>query len=70
MTESDLLGVLPHPALLESAPKGQVVSLHLREALPRYEMHLFTQARARRVLLPVVAMLQQQVNSISAERQV
>lgn len=70
MTESDLLGVLPHPALLESAPTGRVVPLHLREALPRYEMHLFTQVRARRVLLPVVAMLQQQADSISAEGQV
>jgi len=70
MTESDLLGVLPHPALLESAPAGQVVSLHLREALPRYEMYLFTPLRARRVLLPVIAVLQQQASSISAERQV
>jgi len=61
MTQSDLLGVLPHPALLDSAPAGQVVPLHLREALPLYEMHLFTPIRPRRVLRPVVAMLQQQV---------
>ncbi|MBC7938837.1 MAG: LysR family transcriptional regulator [Chitinophagaceae bacterium] len=61
MTASDLLGVLPHPALLESAGKGQVEPLRLREALPRYEMHLFTAARSRRHLGPVIAALQHQV---------
>ena len=60
MTHSDLLGVLPHPALLDSAAKGQVVPLRLREALPRYEMHLFTPIRPRRLLGPVIAGLQQQ----------
>lgn len=65
MTHSDLLGVLPHPALLDSAPRGQVVPLRLREALPRYEMHLFTPIRSRRVLRPVFAKLQQQAASIS-----
>jgi DNA-binding transcriptional LysR family regulator len=60
MTRSDLLGVLPHPALLDSAPKGHVVPLRLREALPRYEMHLFTPIRSRRVLRPVISGLQQQ----------
>jgi len=79
MTHSDLLGVLPHPALLDGAPKGQVVPLRLREALPRYEMHLFTPIRSRRVLRPVFARLQQQAVLISeapglaqesAERQV
>jgi len=60
MTRSDLLGVLPHPALVDSAPKGHVVSLRLREALPRYEMHLFTPIRSRRVLRPVISGLQQQ----------
>jgi DNA-binding transcriptional LysR family regulator len=59
MTHSDLLGVFPHPALLDSAPKGQVVPLRLREALPRYEMHLFTPMRARRALRPLFASLQQ-----------
>ena len=80
MTHSDLLGVLPHPALLESAAKGQLVPLRLREALPRYEMHLFTRTRSRRLLGPVIAALQQQVTLLilkapslaqeSAERQV
>jgi DNA-binding transcriptional LysR family regulator len=65
MTHSDLLGVLPHPALLDSAPRGQVVPLRLREALPRYEMHLFTPIRSRRVLRPVFARLQQQAALIS-----
>jgi DNA-binding transcriptional LysR family regulator len=59
MTDSDLLGVLPHPALLDSAAKGQIVPLRLREALPRYEMHLFTPMRARRALRPLFASLQQ-----------
>lgn len=65
MTRSDLLGVLPHAALLESAPRDQVVALRLREALPRYEMHLFTPMRSRRVLMPVFASLQQQAALIS-----
>jgi len=61
MTHSDLLGVLPHPALLDSAAKGQIVPLRLREGLPRYEMHLFTPVRLRRPLKPAIAELQQQV---------
>lgn len=65
MTHSDLLGVLPHPALLDGAPKGQVVPLRLREALPRYEMHLFPPIRSRRVLVPVLARLKQQAAFIS-----
>jgi DNA-binding transcriptional LysR family regulator len=65
MTDSDLLGVLPHPALLDSAAKGQIVPLRLREALPRYEMHLFTPIRSRRVLGPVFARLKQQAELIS-----
>lgn len=60
LAHSDLLGVLPHPALLDTAPKGQIVPLRLREALPRYEMHLFTPVRPRRVLEPVLALLKQQ----------
>lgn len=60
MTHSDLLGVLPHPALLDGAPKDQVVPLRLREALPRYEMHLFTPKRPRRGLEIVFARLKQQ----------
>ena len=65
MTDSDLLGVLPHPALLDSAAKGQIVPLRLREALPRYEMHLFTPIRPRRVLGPALASLKQQAALIS-----
>lgn len=65
MTHSDLLGVLPHPALLDSAAKGEIVPLRLREALPRYEMHLFTPVRSRRVLGPVFAKLKQQAALIS-----
>ena len=61
MSRSDLLGVLPHPALLDGAAGGQVVPLRLREALPRYEMHLFTRLRRRRVLEPVIAGLQRHV---------
>jgi len=59
MAHSDLLGVLPHPALRDSAPKGQIVPLRLREALPRYEMHLFTPMRTRRSLAPLIAMLRE-----------
>lgn len=59
MAGSDLLGVLPPPALLGSTGKGQVVPLRLREALPRYEMHLFTPTRSRRLLGPVIASLRQ-----------
>jgi DNA-binding transcriptional LysR family regulator len=60
LAHSDLLCVLPHPALLDAAQKGQVVPLRLREALPRYEMHLFTPIRSRRALEPVLALLKQQ----------
>jgi len=63
MAGSDLLGVLPHPALLESAAKGQVVPLRLREAFPRYEMHLFTPTRSRRLLGPVIASLRQRAHT-------
>lgn len=65
LVHSDLLGVLPHPILLGEALKGQIAPLHLREALPRYEMHLFTPIRQRRALRPVAAMLRQKATSIS-----
>ncbi len=61
IARDDLLCVLPHPALLDSTAKSQIAPLRLREALPRYEMHLFTPRRLRRALKPVVAALQQQV---------
>ena len=67
MIHSDLLGVLPHPSLLGGAPNGQVVPLRLREALPRYEMHLFKPSRSRRRLGPIIAALQQQVAAWLAE---
>ena len=61
VAHDDLLCVLPHPALLGDGAKSLVVPLRLREALPRYEMHLFTPLRLRRALKPVVDALQQQV---------
>lgn len=61
IVHSDLLCVLPHPALLSSAAKDSLVSLRLREALPRYEMQLFTLIRVRRFLEPVIAGLEQEV---------
>ena len=67
MTHSDLLGVLYHPALLDSAAKGQIVPLRLREALPRYEMHLFTRTQSRRRLGPIIAALEQQTASINSK---
>lgn len=55
VAHSDLLAVLPHPALLGSAPGRALVPLRLREGLPRYVMHLFTRARPARAWAPVVA---------------
>ena len=59
MHHTDLLGVLPHPALLSGNADEQIVALKLREALPRYEMHLFTPARPRRHMKTLVAALVQ-----------
>ena len=61
MIRSELLGVLPHPALLEGAAGSQVIALRLREALPRYEMHLFVPTRRRLSLEPVIAGLRRDV---------
>ncbi|MBV8618210.1 MAG: LysR family transcriptional regulator [Curvibacter sp.] len=61
VAHSDLLGVLPHPALLGCGPKGGLVPLQLREALPRYDMHLFTARRPRRAVASVAALLRQQL---------
>ncbi|CAN5283864.1 LysR substrate-binding domain-containing protein [soil metagenome] len=63
MAHTDLLGVLPHPALLESAAKGQLVALRLRETMPRYEMHLFRPTPSRRPLGPLIATLQQALDA-------
>ncbi len=41
VAQSDLLCVLPHPALLDSIPEGTVVPLTIREGLPRYEVCLY-----------------------------
>jgi DNA-binding transcriptional LysR family regulator len=43
---TDLLGVVPHPALIGNA-KRQVTPLRLRETLPLYEMCLFEPTRSR-----------------------
>lgn len=67
MAHADLLCVLPHPALLGSAAKGLIVPLGLREALPRYEMHLFTPKRPRRALAPVLANLRQQLAPLAGK---
>ena len=64
---TDLMGVLPHGSLLDATPKGQVVPLRLREALPRYEMHLFTPTRLHRRLGPIIAGLLQQLADIASE---
>ena len=67
LTQSDLIGVIPHPALLSAVPAGQLVPLRLRESLPTYEMHLFTPVRVRRAAAPVVAGLKQALASSSAQ---
>ncbi len=54
VAHSDLLAVLPHPALLAGAAGRALLPLRLREGLPRYEMHLFTPARPRRAWAPVI----------------
>lgn len=54
LTDRDLLGVCPHPALLASANPGVLTPLALREALPRYEMHLFIRREDAKALSPVV----------------
>ena len=41
VASTDLLAVLPHPALLAAESPARVVPLHLRETLPLYEMGLF-----------------------------
>lgn len=66
MAHSNLLGVLPHPALLGGVQKGQIVPLNLREALPLYEMHLFTPVGSRRTLKPVINGLQQLATQLKA----
>jgi DNA-binding transcriptional LysR family regulator len=69
MAGSNLLGVLPHPALLECAAKGQIVPLRLREALPLYEMHLFTPTRSPLRFAPVIAGVLQQMALLAVNSQ-
>lgn len=55
---TDLLAVVPHPALLMGDLQMQVMPLHLRETLPLYEMWLFHRARSRRASAVIAAFLQ------------
>jgi len=64
MRHTDLLAVLPHPALLQANADEQIVALKLREALPRYEMRMFTTSRPGRTLKRVVAGLLQQLRPV------
>ncbi len=57
MLHADLLGVLPHPALLMGELHKQIVPLRLREAMPLYEMCLFQSVGLRRSVRPVVEWL-------------
>ena len=68
IARSDLLGVLPHPALLGHGAPGEVVPLALREAMPRYAMHLFTSRRPRRAVALLAEVLQQQFNELPPPR--
>lgn len=47
VARSDLLCVLPHPALLDSIAPGTVVPLQIQEGLPRYEVCLYIPATPR-----------------------
>jgi hypothetical protein len=55
MTHSDLLGVLPHPDLLDSAPKGQVVPARGPSALRDASVHADTVAPRLEACLRQVA---------------
>ena len=65
MVHNDLLGVLPHPVLLNSSAHGKILALHLRESLPRYEMHLFIRHRSRKALEPIVDALRRLAVSLN-----
>lgn len=60
---TDLLCVLPHPALLGDPADSRIVALPLREALPRYEMQVFMRARPGRSLGAVVDTLLEQLHA-------
>lgn len=58
VAHTDLLAVVPHPALLMGELHKQVVPLRLRETLPLYEMWLFRLASSSRAEGVVAALLQ------------
>jgi DNA-binding transcriptional LysR family regulator len=59
VAHTDLLAVVPHPALVGEDARQSVCALHLREALPLYEMCMFEPARSRRSTADVVQRLLQ-----------
>lgn len=58
VAHTDLLAVVPHPALLMGELHKQVMPLRLRETLPLYEMWSFHLASSRRAEGVVAALLQ------------
>lgn len=58
VAHTDLLAVLPDPALLIGELRKQIMPLRLRETLPLYEMWLFHPVRSRRASGLVAALLQ------------
>lgn len=59
LAQTDLLAVLPHPALLGEGAAGAVRPLPLRETLPLYDMVLLRAAGTSRLLGPLVRQLRQ-----------
>lgn len=53
VANTDLLAVVPHPSLLGEARKS-VTPLRLREALPLYEMCVFSLTSADKHLKPII----------------
>lgn len=58
VAHTDLLAVVPHPALLTGELHQQVTPLRLRETLPLYEMWSFHLASSRRAEAVVAELLQ------------
>lgn len=56
---TDLLAVVPHPALLGAESPSRVVALRLRETLPLYEMWLFHPPTPRKAVRAIVSRLLQ-----------
>jgi len=63
---TDLLAVVPHPALLGGDSPGRVVPLRLRETLPLYEMWLFHPAAPRKAVQGPIQRLLDSVGSTGA----